>query len=207
MGYAKVYMKGTSIVIAGANSRTVRHEHLLEGCGFKIITKFYSNGQPTPIDGFGWRCDKYFAVNDRIAKMQRIMDGVDAPFMAIVTETRRNAGIKANQNRTKRTRLVVGATVTKHEVPLFSCPECGKMLKVKVRNKLRNMIGIGKGHNMHQFVEAACCRIHYRFADVNGTHGCLRIDIHATILRGVTEYTTIVNLLPDDIRFKVEVTK
>lgn len=204
MSYAKVYMKGTSIVIAGSNSRTARHEHLLEECGFKIITKFYSNGQPTPIDGFGWRCDKYFVINDRIAKMQRMLDGVDAPFMAIVSEVRRNAGIKAIKNRIKREKLVVGKIYTKHEVPLLSCPECGKMLKVKVRNKHEPA---SEGYGLVHFVETACCRIRYLFADINRTRGHVRVDLRNYIRRGVTEYTTVVDSLPDDIKFKVGIIK
>ena len=200
MGYAKVYMKGTTVVIVGTNPKRCQHEHLLGECGFKIITKFYSNGQPTPVDGFGWRGDKYFVINDRIAKMQRLMDGVDVPLMAIVAETRRNAGIKANQNRTKRIKLVVGAIVTKHKVPLFSCPECGKMLKVKIRSK---WVKPGKEHVMLNSVETACCRVHYRFADITNEHGYLSTDLR----RGVVDYTATLDLLPDDIKFKVELTK
>lgn len=204
MGYTKVWMKGTTVVIVGSGARRCKHEHLLEECGFKIITKFYSNGQPTPVDGCGWRGDKYFITNDRIAKMQRIMDGVDAPFMAIVMETRRNAGIKANKNRSKREKLVIGKKLTKHQVSLLSCPECGKMLKVKVRNRWEK---VNTGHDMIQVVEATCCRIRYRLHDTHGANGCLRVDIRNAISRGVAAYTAIVDSLPDEIQFIAGVTK
>ena len=194
-------MKNTSVVISG--SRRCKYEHLLEECGFKIITKFYSCGQPTPTQGHGWRIDKYFIINDRIAKMQRLMDGVDAPFMAIVSETRRNAGIKANKNRSRREKLVLGKTVTKHEVSLLSCPECGKMLKVKIYNKWEK---INNSHEIAQFVEAACCRIRYRFMDTYRANGCLRVDIRDKVRRGAGfNYVTVLDYIPDNIQFNIMV--
>lgn len=196
-------MKNTSVVISG--SRRCKHEHLLEECGFKVITRFYSCGQPTPTQGHGWRIDKYFIINDRIAKMQRILDGVDAPFMAAVMETRRNAGIKANKNRTKREKLVVGKTVTKHEVPLLSCPECGKMLKIKIRSRWEE---VNNHHAVLQSVETTCCRIRYKFMDVERTNGCLRTDPgSSTGRRGVNDYANVLDILPDNIQFNVAVMK
>lgn len=196
-------MKGTTVIITSIRCR--KHEPLLESCGFKIITKFYSNGQPTPLDNCGWRGDKYFIINDRVAKMQRLLDGVDAPFMALVNETRRNAGIKANKNRTNRVKVQVGETLDRHALLLLACSECGRKLEIKVRNRWIKLTDTG--HKMVKFIEGGCCRIHYRFVDVMQTDGYLNDYPGIHIRRGVMKYDDMFEQLPEGIRFRVEVMK